>query len=681
MANTQIYLLNQHLQVVPIGKTGEIYIAGDCLAQGYLHRPDITAERFVKHSNTILYKTGDLARYLPDGNIEYLGRSDQQIKIRGFRVEPGEIETLLEQHEMVQKAVVLARASGSKQKRLAAYVVTDVVSIDGLTQQLNAFVAAQLPDYMVPSAYVVMDAFPLTPSGKVDRRRLPEPVWLRSQTTPYLPPSTPLETAIKAIWTELLGIQEISVRDTFCSLGGHSLMAVQLIYRIKEQLGVGLDLTKFLEKPTIEALARWVNQTQTEGQLENSEDAIADKATLDATIQVPILPEAPIPNYFLTGATGFLGAYMLRDLLRYTRGDVYCLVRTTSSGLTQLKDNLERYGLWHEQDADRIIPVKGDLSQSRLGMRTSLFNRLAAKLDAIYHCGSQVTVLYPYSALEAVNVGGTQEILRLASQSRVKPVHYISTVDVFAAGNSLQPRTIGETGESSLIGPVHDLFSGYAKSKCVAETLMQEAHTRGIPIMIYRPSNIMGDTASGICSPDSFVIKMIQGCIQMGLAPDIDAALNLVPVDYVSRTILHLSQIQSPNGQAFNVVNPQTYSWNELVNWMSEQQGYALKRVPYKTWCSEVANIISQEQEHPLFFLATLFTNLPFIQKSLGAFHFQCVQLQAALQDSSIRCTEVGDELLKLYFKAFLEQSLIPPASADGVKGWVPQLIKSGSLT
>ena len=666
ISNTQIYLLNEHMQAVPLGETGELYIAGDCLARGYLHRPDITAQRFIKHGGAVLYKTGDLARYLPDGNLEYLGRSDQQIKIRGFRVEPGEIETLLEQHERVKKAVVTAREVSPGQMRLAAYVIPEANAINsgGLGQQLSKFVAGQLPDYMVPSAYVVLDAFPLTPSGKVARRKLPQPVWQRSQTTSYTAPRTPLEIEISHIWTELLGVQEIGIQDTFCSVGGHSLLAVQLIYRIKEQFDIELNLAKFLGDPTIAALAAWIHQIQTHGQLESQDDAIAARATLDDTIQIPILPEDPIPNYFLTGATGFLGVYMLHDLLRHTRGDVYCLVRaaSVSEGFTRLKNSLQHYGLWRDIDTDRIIPVAGDLSLSRLGIRPTIFDRLATKLDAIYHCGSWVNVLYPYSSLEAANVGGTQEVLRLASQSRVKPVHYVSTVDVFAAGNNLQIRTIDETGENSCMGPVRSLFSGYAKSKYVAETLVQEAHSRGIPMIIYRPSNIMGDTTSGICSPASFVTKMIQGCIQVGVAPEIDAALNLVPVDYVSRAIVHLSLTQSPDGQAFNIVNPEAYHWNQLVDWMRNQQGYALKQVAYETWCSEVINVVSQDQDHPLFFLTTFFTNLPFIQKSLGAFHFQCSQLQASLSESSVKCAEVGDELLQLYFKTFVEQDLIPAA-------------------
>ncbi len=664
ISNTQIYLLNEHRQAVPLGEIGELYIAGDCLARGYLHRPDITAERFIKHGDTILYKTGDLARYLPDGNIEYLGRSDQQLKIRGFRVEPGEIETLLEQHAKVQKAVVLAREATAGQKRLAAYIMADGVNGDSgaFGQQLSDFVAAQLPDYMVPSAYVIVDGFPLTPSGKVDRRKLPSPVWLRSQTTPYIAPRTPLETEISHLWTELLDIQEIGIHDPFWALGGHSLMAVQLMYGIKERFNVELSLAKLLGEPTIAALADWVLQIQTQGQLENQDDTIAAKATLDDTIQVPLLPEEPIPNYFLTGATGFLGVYMLHDLLQYTRGDIYCLVRSTSvtEGFTRLKNSLKQYRLWRDIDADRIIPVTGDLSLPRLGMRASIFDRLAKKLDAIYHCGSWVNVLYPYSSLESANVGGTQEVLRLASQSRVKPVHYISTVDVFAVGDALQLRTIGESGEGSQMGPIRSLFSGYAKSKYVAETLMQEAQARGIPVMIYRPSNIMGDTTNGICSPKSFVIKMIQGCIQLGVAPDINAALNLVPVDYVSRAILHLSLTQSPHGQAFNIVNPQSYRWYDLVDWMRDRQGYTLTRVAYEAWCSEVINGVSQNQDHPLFFLTTFLTNLPFIQKSLGAFHFQYDQLQSALRDSSIGCAQVDTKLLQLYFDALVEQNLMP---------------------
>ncbi|NJR70174.1 MAG: amino acid adenylation domain-containing protein [Synechococcales cyanobacterium CRU_2_2] len=673
IANTQLYILNSEMQALPLGKTGELYLAGDCLARGYLNRPEITAQRFIQHRfagrTTVLYQTGDLARYLPDGSLEYLGRGDQQVKIRGFRIEPGEIEALLEQHAQVQEAVVLTREATPGDARLVAYVLAHAAPVDTeipLARQLRHFVSAKLPDYMVPSAFVILDVFPLTPSGKVDRRALPIPEWTRTEEGEYVAPRTPVETQLSGLWAELLGVEKISVHDTFFSLGGHSILAVQLTYLIQERFEVEVELGQFLKNSTIAGLAELVEQMLTQGRAccGGEDGTTAAKGRLDEVIRAPENPSEAVKHYFLTGATGFLGVYLLHDLLRQTRADIYCLVRATSptEGLARIKKSLMRYQLWNEGDSDRIIPITGSLSLPRLGIAPRVFDRLAEKLDAIYHCGSWVNIIYPYSVLEAANVTGTQEVLRLASQSRTTPVHYVSTVDVFPSGEGLR-----HLSEDAPTGPAQSLFSGYAKSKYIAESLIQEAQARNIPMMIYRPSNIMGDSRRGICPESSFISQMIMGCVQMGLAPKIDAALNIVPVDYVSQAIVQLSRTELPMGQAFNVVNPGSYAWNDLVRWMGDRAGYAIQLVSYETWCAEVLWAVSQDPEHNLFFLTTFLTNLPFIRKSLGGFYFETQQLESAFARMSLHCPTVGDDLLQLYCASLVEQGLIPAAVNPGV--------------
>lgn len=686
IANTQIYLLDADQYAVPPGTTGELYIAGDCLAQGYIHRPDITAERFIRYSycpqdqasqtEITLYKTGDLARYLDDGNIEYLGRIDQQVKIRGFRIEPGEIEAVLEQHPEVKETVVLTREATPGNARLVAYIIplsgidSQDAFVSPFTRRLREFSSAKLPDYMVPSAFVVLESFPLTPSGKVDRRALPIPEWTRTEEGDYIVPRSPIEEKIAAIWQQLLGIQKISIYDSFFSLGGHSLLAVQMMYQVKEQMQVDLDLNQFLETGTIAALATLVHQAQLQNQrrgsdVEPADETVAAEGRLDESIWPPSHPSKRAPAFFLTGATGFLGNYLLWTLLRQTRADVYCLVRATSpaEGYARLQNGLSRYGLWNPQDAERIIPVMGSLTLARLGIPDRTFQRLSEKLDAIYHCGAWVNVIYPYSVLESANVLGTQEILRLASQHHVKPVHYISTVDVFHSGDRLQLRTVHESDSP---GPARSLYSGYAKSKYIAETLLHTAESRGIPVSIYRPSNIMGDTRLGLCPKSSFVTQMLLGCSALGIAPEIDAALNLVPADYVSQAIVHLSQTEAISGQAFNIVNPQSYSWIALIEWM-QRQGYPVALTSYEAWCSAMIHKASETQDNALFFLTTFLTNLPFIQKSLGGFHFQCDALQATLNQAKIYCSPVDEKLLELYFSSLIKQELIATPNPEKV--------------
>ncbi|MCF2133805.1 MULTISPECIES: non-ribosomal peptide synthetase [Mycetohabitans] len=261
IANTRIYLLNTHCQPVPLGAVGELYIGGAGVARGYLNRPELTAERFVRdpfvgETDARMYKTGDLARYLPDGNLEFLGRTDDQVKIRGFRIEPGEIEACLTQHPQVREAVVLAQGDGNG-KRLVAYVVAEA---DGhLASTLHTHVSASLPEYMVPSAFVQLDAWPLTPNGKLDRRALPAPDADAFVHQAYEAPQGEFETTLAKIWTELLGIEQVSRHDSFFALGGHSLLAVQLIERLRRR-GVGLSVRALFDTPVLMALAQTLGQ-------------------------------------------------------------------------------------------------------------------------------------------------------------------------------------------------------------------------------------------------------------------------------------------------------------------------------------------------------------------------------------------------------------------------------------
>uniref|UniRef100_UPI0030833345 amino acid adenylation domain-containing protein n=1 Tax=Photorhabdus temperata TaxID=574560 RepID=UPI0030833345 len=255
-ANTRVYLLNTDGQPVPLGAVGELYIGGVGVARGYLNRPDLTAERFLAdpfsgEPDARMYRTGDLARYLPDGNLEFLGRNDQQVKIRGFRIEPGEIEARLMECPAVREAAVLALGDGSD-KRLVAYVAAE--EEDGLVNSLRTRLSTLLPDYMIPAAFVRLEAFPLTPNGKLDRRALPVPDEAAFARQAYEAPQGETEAALAAIWRELLGIEHISRYDNFFALGGHSLLAIRMMNRITA-LGIELPLTVLFEFPSLVALA------------------------------------------------------------------------------------------------------------------------------------------------------------------------------------------------------------------------------------------------------------------------------------------------------------------------------------------------------------------------------------------------------------------------------------------
>jgi amino acid adenylation domain-containing protein len=261
IANTQVYILDRHLQPVPVGVPGELHIGGAGVARGYLNRPDLTAEKFIANPFSTdpgarLYRTGDLVRYLPDGNIEFLGRLDNQVKIRGFRIELGEIEAVLQQHPAVHEAVVVMRADTPGDPRLVAYVVpppdAPLPSADALRQYLQQ----RLPAYMVPAALVPLVALPLTPSGKVDRKALPQPDQSRAAQGAFVAPRTPVEDLLATIWADVLQVERVGIYDNFFELGGHSLLALRVVHRIEQVWGKKMALATLFAGPTIAHLAQ-----------------------------------------------------------------------------------------------------------------------------------------------------------------------------------------------------------------------------------------------------------------------------------------------------------------------------------------------------------------------------------------------------------------------------------------
>jgi amino acid adenylation domain-containing protein len=297
IANTQIYILDTQNQPVPIGVPGELHIAGAGLARGYLNRPELTEQKFIPSpfsddKSDRLYKTGDFARYLPNGNIEYLGRIDNQVKVRGFRIELGEIEAALGQHPDVREVAVICREDTPGSKRLVAYVVPAGKRAD--TSSLRSFLKAKLPDYMIPAAFVMLDALPLTPNGKVDRRALPAPEKRSELEYPKVAPCTPIEEMLASIWGNILSIDSLGIHDNFFELGGHSLLATQVISRVRDILAVSLPLRSLFEAPTIAEFAERVENSLKNGQ------------SIEALPLLPIPRSESIPLSFAQAGLWFL---------------------------------------------------------------------------------------------------------------------------------------------------------------------------------------------------------------------------------------------------------------------------------------------------------------------------------------------------------------------------------------
>ncbi len=714
ISNTQIYLIDRKsrrrgdvLKKVIVGETGEIHIGGDGLARGYLNRPEMTADKFVpdpfsSKPSARLYKTGDLGRLLPDGNIQYMGRADHQVKIRGYRIELGDIDAALSQYPDVRETAVIVREDSTGDKRLVAYIVSKTNTNLGF--QLRDYLKEKLPEYMIPATFVMMDTMPLTPNGKIDRRALPAPSQERPLLTQlFIAPRNLTEQKLATIWSQLLDLHSVGIHDNFFDLGGHSLLVAKMMIQLEETFDVKLSLDSFFESPTIDGLSQYIDIEaakfaklcesanylpldaaglhQLAADAENSEissilDLQQQKLLVkinssdlqrDAILDPSIFPEpnsmaAPSEpqNILLTGVTGFLGAFLLDELLKSTTANIYCQIRcpNITVGKQKLQKNLARYSLIDAAQSNRVIVIKGDLSQPLFGMSPLEFRQLASQIDSIYHNGAFVHLIYPYAALRDTNVLGTQEILRLASQFKIKPVHFISTLDVFQSAHYTQLEILSEQDDFPLTSQPE---SGYAQSKWVAEKLVKTAHERGIPTCIYRPGMIVGHSQTGISNTEDQIGRLIKGFIQLGCAPNLSIPMHLTPVDYVSQAIVSLAHQQSSWGKVFHLTNLQALSLNRLLQHI-KSCGYSIQSTEYHQW---LKTLIEQhvDRENTLTSMIPLLTShseaFPNYLDVMTLDRIDSQNTLTGLAETTISCPQLDSKLLDTYFSYFIQSGFL----------------------
>jgi amino acid adenylation domain-containing protein/thioester reductase-like protein len=660
IGNVRLYILDSYLNPAPVGVAGELYIGGAGIVRGYLNRPALSAERFIpdpfQAGGGRLYKTGDLARYRADGAIEFLGRIDQQVKIRGFRIELGEIEAQLLAHPEVKEAVVLAREDQPGDKRLVAYLVEDQLGTL-VIDELKAHLKQALPDYMVPTAFVVLDEMPLSANGKLDRKRLPAADLGKQLSKLYVAPRTETETILAEIWQQVLGIEQVGVEDDFFELGGHSLLATQLAFAVQNKLRTQFPVKAVFEKPTVGEQAGWLSGE-------------ADEESIDLQVEAGLgsdilpLPAKPAElgqsrALMLTGSTGFLGAFLLADLLEQTQAHVYCLIRAAdeAQASSRLEKQLARYDLLERIDWRRVIPVCGDLASERLGLSEDRYREIAAGVDAIFHNGAQVNFVQPYRALKAANVSGSVEVLRLATTERPKAIHYVSTLSVFA-GNPSNPQGFTETDEPRFSGA---LVGGYAQSKWVAEAILRKASLRGFQVAVYRPATVAGDSHNGVWNTDDFLCRVFKGCIQMGLAPEVDSRLDMAPVDFVSGAIVALAQETDVAGSIFHLNHPHPPTANAWFDWFIVA-GFPLRKVSTRQWR---AAMLAAAETIADFALAPLLTLFAEEAESDGAADrdeavgYDCSATQGRLAARGMAYQSIEDTLLARYRDYFVRSGWI----------------------
>jgi L-aminoadipate-semialdehyde dehydrogenase len=704
MQNVQLLVVDREKKErqCEIGEIGEIYVRAGGLAEGYLGDEQKNTEKFVRNwfvdeqrwvdedkkrvasagkaepwreffagPRDRMYRSGDLGRYMADGNVECCGRADDQVKIRGFRIELGEIDTHLSRHPLI----TLVRRDHNEEQILVSYYVPDLnmwrdwhtaktnqtstPSTEGditikqrfeifekLTNDVRETLKSKLPTYAVPTLFIPMLRLPLNPNGKVDKRVLPFPeeadILGSVSTATDLESRTETENTLAEIWAGLLRkpANSLSRDTTFYDMGGNSIMAVRIISMVKKKwAGVNLPPTVMMQDPTLQSVAAFIDRSldpvglrldATAGEEDQHEhysnNALKQIEKLDKSYPTAKLEKLQSGlNILLTGATGFLGAYLLHEaMMRKSPNHVYAHVRAKSpeDGLARVKQTCTAYGLWQDWWATEGVLeiVVGDLEKPKLGMTDADYTRVADNADLIIHNGARVHWLMPYENLKAANVESTVEAIKLCSLGRAKRLAFISSTSALDSDAFIEQSEAGTpiSESDNLESSRQGLGTGYGQGKWVSEHVIREACSRGLDAVILRSGYVMGDARTGVSNLDDFLVRMLKGCVQIGSRPDIENTINMVPVPHVAKLVLAMS-LRGKSGSTAHVEAHPRLTMNQFLATL-EQYGYSVPQEGYETWARKVEAYVEAGDDKEELALLGLYhmvtSNLPEASKA-----------------------------------------------------------------
>ncbi|OCF88212.1 hypothetical protein AW168_21150 [Nocardia brasiliensis] len=646
VSNGRCHVLDLALRPVPPGVVGELYVGGLPVGQGYLGESGATAAKFVADpfdpKGGRLYRTGDLVRRQPDGGLDYLGRGDTQMSLRGYRIEAGEVEAALATHPGVGGAAVRIHA-----EVLVAYVVPTAGAALPDPRALRLHLAARLPDYMVPSIYLELRRLPHTANGKLDRAALPAPP---AAATTERPARTPAERTLVRLFAEALELDSVGIEDDFFARGGHSLRAARVLNGVRAAFGARWDLRTMFDTPTVAGLAERLESGREIDELPwSTADLEEDVHLVDDLVAIGE-PSAPPRVALLTGATGFLGAFLLAALLEQTDLRVYCLVRAQddAAAMTRLRDTLARYGLRDRADppppADpsrpgsarresRIVPLAGDLAEPLLGLSPERYRELADTVDTIVHNGARVHHFEPYARLRPANVEGTARILRLACTGTPASVHFVSSVDTAFAVDG-NPAVLSEDRRvaATSLPP-----NGYVASKWVSEGLLYAAAARGVPVTVTRPGRIGGHSGTGVSGPDDAFWSLLRAMVVLGAVPDElyrTGTVDVVPVDWVAAVIAHLVT-QRGVGRTCHLTSEQPLPFAAIVAVLRES-GYPIATVPATDWHNRLTALADQASARGDHALTIARAHAAHLARPGTAATYSRTNTRAALADATV---------------------------------------------
>jgi|GEM_PF-1123182 len=559
-----------------------------------------------------------------------------------------------------------------------------------LELRCKQYLQAKLPYYMVPSRVVSLDALPLNHNGKINRKALENMAF--SDTDEHIEhaeivaPIDDIETALVEIWKTILSVDEISTHGNLFELGGDSLVATKLISETNRQLEVTLSLHKLFADPTIVGLAKEVrtqlqSQSTDESSTASASELLMDfreavelmkqDSLLNDTVCPPSLEEcAPVADtqklIFLTGATGFLGAYVLAELLNTTQADICCLSRPhggqAASG--RVYENLKKYGIWKDTFLDRITCVEGDLSQPKLGFSESTFEHLSQNVDAIFHVGAQVNYARSYQDIRDTNVTGMNSVISLATQRKIKPITVISTKYVCFA--------LSEEGEKHYPAeaPVDDaegMFIGYTQSKWVVEKLAEQAATRGVPVRIVRPGQITAAAQGSLEMPMDAFHHLLRLFRQVQTIPNgsdwQDGVIDVIPVDLAAQSIVKIATAPVETLQYFNLVNPKPLSISDFFGFIDASCEGEKPFVSFDQWSSDCTSAISNMEDRTAAFVIERFfittEHGQFIQGMFRNGYFTTANTEAVIDKNSLSAIVDHQTIWNRYLAQLIEEGRV----------------------
>ncbi len=568
------YIFDKNMRLVPISTKGELMVAGDGVSRGYLNNPELTNQKFIENpyvKGETIYRSGDTARWYANGEIEYLGRLDTQIKLRGFRVELGEIESRIISFKDIKDAVVTLKKDKTGNEHLYAYFESDL-KVD--IAELKNYLAEKLPLYMIPAYYLQLQKMPLTASGKVDKKVLLTYSGEEVVRPVFVEPRNDVEIKLAEAWKELFKIDKVGINDNFFELGGDSLSIIKVQVKILE-CGWKINTQDFYQYPTIAQLSEFIVNNINNSLEDEYDDQIK---ALDFKAKINNIE---FNNVFLTGATGFLGIHILKELLNMKHIKIICLLRGKQDDeYTRLKNIFKYYfGKYEHFDEKRITVINGDIAKPLLGMDKNSYEWLAKNCDIVIHTAANVKHYGNYEDFEKVNVFGTKHIVEFCQEYN-RVLHHISTISVsgnYLAKDKNTKCTFNE--DNFYIGQnIND--NVYIKSKFHAEEIILNASNAGLKASIYRIGNITGRYSDGQfqnnINDNAFYNRLKSIILLKAVSKNLsDVQIEMTPVDYCSKAIVLLLKADELN-RVYHLYN-NSIKMKTLISLLQEKTELKIK--------------------------------------------------------------------------------------------------------